>query len=57
MVHLSFTRGLSTSIQLETCRATRPDPDHLCPFSYGPWCISPALPGYLPGAVWPFRAD
>lgn len=40
MVHLSFTRGLSTSIQLETQRATRPHLDCLHPSSYGLWCIS-----------------
>lgn len=34
--HLSFTRGLRMSIQLETCRATRPDPDRLRLSSYGP---------------------
>lgn len=56
MVHQSFTRGLSTSIQLETCGATRPDPDRLRLSSYGPWCISPTLPVRLPGVLWPFGA-
>lgn len=56
MVHLSFTRGLSTSIQLETCRATRPDPDRLRLSCYGLWCISPTLPVRIPGAAWHFRA-
>lgn len=56
MVHLSFTRGLSTSIQLETQRATRLHTDCLHPSSYGLWCISYTLPFYLPGATWPFEA-
>lgn len=51
LVHLSFTRGLSTSIQLETQRATRPHSDFFHPSSYGLWCISSILPVCLPGAT------
>lgn len=39
VVHLSFTRGLSTSIQLETCRAMRPDPEILTASAHPPMAV------------------
>lgn len=44
VVHLSFTRGLSTSIQLETCRAMRPDPEILTASAHPPMASGASPP-------------